>query len=101
MKAWASSQTRSCPTLHDPVLNHARQLHAGILSKIRSAVVNLQSAVQQFWDQMLISRLSSNTTYSYPYPSCSKILEDNIIFTGLIGRKVRDIRTSPARLSRV
>ena len=36
-----------------------------------------------------------------PYPNCSSICRDSIIFTGLMGRKVRDTRTSPARLSRV
>ena len=35
------------------------------------------------------------------YPSCSNACRDSIIFTGLIGRKVRDTRTSPARLQRV
>ena len=46
-------------------------------------------------------RSRSTTAPSSPYPSCSKMLRDSIIFTGLIGRKVRDTRTSPARLSKV
>ncbi len=33
--------------------------------------------------------------------SCSSATRESIIFTGLIGRKVRDTRMSPARLSSV
>jgi hypothetical protein len=36
-----------------------------------------------------------------PHPNCSNICRDSIIFTGLMGRNVRDTRTLPARLSRV
>ena len=35
------------------------------------------------------------------YPNCSNATRDSIIFTGLMGRKVRDTRMSPARLHRV
>ncbi len=35
------------------------------------------------------------------YANCPNASRDSIIFTGLIGRKVRDTRTSPARLHRV
>ena len=34
-------------------------------------------------------------------PSCSRIWRESIIFTGLLGRSVRAMRTSPARLRRL
>ena len=35
------------------------------------------------------------------YPNWSRAWRDSIIFTGLMGRKVRDTLTSPAKLSKV
>ena len=35
--------------------------------------------------------------YHSPYPSCSRARRSSIILTGLMGRNVRDIRTSPGQ----